>query len=184
MQKGCDPDSPAARRLECGVRRNTCDAAEGGRRDMAKGTTLSDLERRLIALLQQDSRRSLTDLAGQLGTSRTNVKQKMRRLYDAGIIKRFTVELGEVEAAERAPAQVFFHLRLKRPHCAELYDEIRSWPEIQGAWSLASSELDMLAHVAADGQDRIETLRDALARHPLVDSLHTTFVLKEWANKP
>jgi DNA-binding Lrp family transcriptional regulator len=146
--------------------------------------TLSDFERRLIALLQQDSRRSLTDLAGQLGTSRTNVKQKMRRLYDAGIIKRFTVELGDVTGAERAPAQVFFHLRLKRPQCAELFADIRHWPEVQGAWSLASSELDMLAYMAAEGQERIEVLRDTLARHPLVDSLHTTFVLTEWANKP
>lgn len=149
-------------------------------------TTLSDFERRLITLLQQDSRRSLTDLAGELGTSRTNVKQKMQRLRDAGIIQRFTIDLGEgeVEGTQKAQAQVFFHLRLKRPQCPALYADIQSWPEVQGCWSLASSELDMLVHIAAHSQERIEELRDKLSRHPLVDTMHTTFVLNEWANKP
>lgn len=48
---------------------------------------------RLITLLRHDSRRSLSDLAADLGTSRATVRSRIERLKQSGDIIGFTVIL-------------------------------------------------------------------------------------------
>src|SRR5918993_904162 len=56
---------------------------------------LSDLDRRLIALLRQDCRRTYGERAAILKAPRPTVKDRIDRLIKRGVITRFTVELAE-----------------------------------------------------------------------------------------
>lgn len=57
---------------------------------------LDETDRQLIALLKQDSRASVTALAGRLGVSRVTAQTRLDRLRADGTIARFTIELGRV----------------------------------------------------------------------------------------
>ncbi len=58
---------------------------------MASQYLVDDIDRRLVALLAQDSRKSIRDLARELGLAPSTVHARLRRLIAEGVIKRFTV---------------------------------------------------------------------------------------------
>ena len=140
---------------------------------------LSDLDRRLIALLRQDCRRTYSEMAAILKVSRPTVKERIDKLLERGVITRFTIELAETDASELEGPTAFFHLQLRRPLCRAVYASISGWPELLGCWSIAGST-DMTVLVRCTTQGELEFLRDRLARHPEVKTLWTAFCLKQW----
>ncbi|WP_111733763.1 Lrp/AsnC family transcriptional regulator [Roseovarius amoyensis] len=54
---------------------------------------MDDIDRRLISALRHDARASLSDLAVELGVSRTTVRGRIERLRRSGEIVGFTVVL-------------------------------------------------------------------------------------------
>lgn len=145
---------------------------------------LSPMDRKLIRLLEEDSRRSYTELAAMLGVSRMTVKNRVDRLVDRGVIETFTIKLAD--AGSQGPFQpaatAFFHLKLKRPFCKTVFETIESWPEVLGAWSIAGeTDMTLLVSCASDGT--LEELRDRLARHHEVQALSTAMVLRQWRHK-
>jgi len=117
-----------------------------------------------------------------LSISRTTVKDKIDRLMDAGIIKRFTIELAETDQNTRSGVGAFFNLRLNRPFCKAVHETISGWPELIGSWSIAGGT-DMMIYVNCMSDDELEILRDRLARHPEVKTLWTDMVLRQWVNR-
>lgn len=144
---------------------------------------LNDFERQLINLLTEDARMSVTELAAVLGVSRPKVKNKIDQLTEIGVIKRFTIELGEIDKSDNEAAQMFFYLKLKGPICRKIWAQIKTWPEIQGCWSLSSSDLDMLILINAHSRKHLDVVRDKIATNEHVQTMFTTFVLDEWAHK-
>jgi len=55
---------------------------------------MDDIDHKLLAILQKDSRSSATDLAKRLGVSRGTVQNRIDRMLDTDVIHRFTLELG------------------------------------------------------------------------------------------
>ncbi|MGD1867961.1 MAG: Lrp/AsnC family transcriptional regulator, partial [Neomegalonema sp.] len=49
---------------------------------------LDDLDRKILAELQADSSRSLDDIARLVGASKTPVWNRIRKMREAGVIKR------------------------------------------------------------------------------------------------
>jgi Lrp/AsnC family leucine-responsive transcriptional regulator len=143
---------------------------------------LNPLDRKLIQLLTEDARRSNTELAALLGVSRMTVKNRIDRLVDRGVIERFTIRLAEEERGKQSGESAFFHMKLKRPFCKLVHDTIQNWPELIGAWSIAGST-DMTILVQAAGYDRLEQIRDRLARHPEVKVVWTAMILRQWTHK-
>ena len=125
---------------------------------------LSPMDRKLIRLLEEDSRRSYTELAAILGVSRMTVKNRVDRLVDRGVIETFTIKLADTgpSGPTQPAATAFFHLKLKRPFCKTVYETIEAWPEVLGAWSIAGeTDMTLLVSCASDGT--LEELRDRLA---------------------
>lgn len=56
---------------------------------------LTDVEQRMIAVLRNDSRKTILDIAGELGISRITAKKIFNALTEDGVIKRFTITLAE-----------------------------------------------------------------------------------------
>lgn len=55
--------------------------------------SLDDLDRRILALLQQDARMPVKALAEQVGLSAPGASERLRRLEDRGVIRGFTVDV-------------------------------------------------------------------------------------------
>jgi Lrp/AsnC family transcriptional regulator, leucine-responsive regulatory protein len=139
-------------------------------------------DRMILGLLQQDARRSITEIAAATKLSRTTVKDRIDMMRERNVIKRFTIELAETRKDEPACGSAFFQLQLNRPVCRIIYAAISGWPELLGCWSI-SGNLDMVVLISATSNQEIERLRDRLARHPEVRTLQTLTILREWTDK-
>lgn len=58
---------------------------------------LSELEQRLITILKDDSRKSISEIAQELEVSRTTARKTMDSLLESGRIKSFTIQLDDDE---------------------------------------------------------------------------------------
>ena len=54
---------------------------------------LDDKDKRILNLLQENSRLSYTEIANELKISEATVRYRVKKLTDAGIISKFTVLL-------------------------------------------------------------------------------------------
>jgi len=52
-------------------------------------------DEKIIEILRKDSRESFVDIAKKLKLSESAVRRRVKNLIDAGIIKKFTVEIGD-----------------------------------------------------------------------------------------
>lgn len=85
-------------------------------------TKLDELDLKLIYLLRDNSRLSISELAEILGTSRPTVRSRMEKLEKEGIIKGYTIKISpELERAENI---VIMIIKTEIPEKLEEFDEI------------------------------------------------------------
>jgi Lrp/AsnC family transcriptional regulator, leucine-responsive regulatory protein len=140
-------------------------------------TSSSETDERLLDLLAQNSRRTVSELAGMLGLSRQAVQNRIARLTERGVIRRFTIETGEVERPGRN--RVMFTLKLRQATCSSVFASLRTWPELLQCWSITGDD-DMILVAEAVGPDDADRMRASLSRHPDVHEVRTAHVLKAW----
>ncbi len=58
---------------------------------------LDELDKKILNFLQEDGRLSFRQIAGVLGVSVSTVSERVRKMYEGGVIKRFTVLLDPEE---------------------------------------------------------------------------------------
>ncbi len=138
--------------------------------------TLSDLDRRLLALLKANARASVTSLASGLGVSRSTVQDRMARLERRGVITRYTIETTAEGDTESFRAQVFISLSPKHDKAFE-----KSAQRINGVRSLltVSGEYDYIIQVVSDSSERLEASIDAVRNLEGVERTNSLFVLSE-----
>jgi len=60
-------------------------------------TKLDELDKRILDFLQEDSRLSYRQIAGVLGVSVSTVSERVRKMHESGLIRKFTVLLDPEE---------------------------------------------------------------------------------------
>lgn len=53
---------------------------------------MDEIDRKIIAILAQDSRRSLTDIGAAVELSPSSVNERIRRLVASGVVRSFTID--------------------------------------------------------------------------------------------
>jgi Lrp/AsnC family transcriptional regulator, leucine-responsive regulatory protein len=143
-------------------------------------TELTEKDNQLLALLRQNARRPVSEVAAILGVTRQTVQKRLDRLVENGAIRRFTIELSEgIEAAPAVSFKIAFILNLRQSACSRVFATIRHWPELVHCWSIAG-DWDMIAIFEFTNPDSTEAARAKLARHPDVIAVKTTHILKNW----
>jgi Lrp/AsnC family transcriptional regulator, regulator for asnA, asnC and gidA len=51
-------------------------------------------DEKIMELLREDSRKSFVDIGAHIGLSESAVRRRVKNLVDAGLIRRFTIEMG------------------------------------------------------------------------------------------
>jgi len=60
---------------------------------MTVGTTLDDIDRKILGLLQRDARMTNSAIAAEVGMTASSVFERIRKLEQRGVIKGYTVTL-------------------------------------------------------------------------------------------
>jgi len=108
---------------------------------------IDEMDRKILGALQEDASQSLDEIAKKVGSSKTPVWSRIRKLKEAGIIGRQTVEL---DAEALGFEACFFVLIRTAEHDAQwqntFLDALRARPEVMEAHRLAG-EIDYILKV-------------------------------------
>ena len=108
---------------------------------------LDDLDRKILRELQRDASQSLEEIASTVGSSKTPVWNRIRKMREAGVVGQQTVLL---DAESLGFEACFFVLIRTSAHDADWQDKflnaVRSRPEVQEAHRLAG-DIDYILKV-------------------------------------
>ncbi|MFM8746451.1 MAG: Lrp/AsnC family transcriptional regulator [Aestuariivirga sp.] len=144
---------------------------------------LGDFERALLHLLAENSRRSITELALRLKTTRPRVRRCLAELESSGVIKRYTIEVSADAKIQSKSVRAVFVVKTRMTRCRVLIDKIKPWPEVVGIRTFSSRDVDLQIEVAVSGDAELEALRDRIARDPSVENMYTMPILSEWSRR-
>ncbi|EHR78738.1 AsnC family transcriptional regulator [Thermococcus litoralis DSM 5473] len=85
-------------------------------------TKLDEVDLKLIYLLRDNSRLSISELAELLGVSRPTVRSRIERLEREGIIRKYTIQIAP--ELERAENLVLMIIKTENPEKLEEFNEI------------------------------------------------------------
>ena len=135
---------------------------------------LDAIDRKLIALLQDNARLSTVALAKAVGLSRSTVQERLQRLESADVIAQYTVRLGS--AGE--PLQAWLLLRYADGFsCDDVMPLLVDLPAVQLCHSVAG-EIDLLVLVHARTPTELADLRERIIGFKGVDDVTTVPVLR------
>jgi Lrp/AsnC family transcriptional regulator len=123
---------------------------------------LDEIDRKILAELQADSGQSLDEIARKVGSSKTPVWNRIRRLRETGVITRQTAIL---DAEALGLEACFFVLIRTSEHEAEwqrrFLDVLRRRPEVMEAHRLAG-DIDYILKVRVKNARAYDTFYQAL----------------------
>jgi len=135
---------------------------------------LDPTDHALLALLREDARAPLTELARALGLSRTTVQSRVERLERRGVIAGYTVVVADELEASLVRAHVLITLAPRQSGAIE--QVLRKIPELRVLHSV-SGPFDLIAIVAAASIGELDALIDRIGQLDGVERTTSAIVL-------
>ena len=140
---------------------------------------IDDLDRKILLQLQQDGGQSLDDIAKSVGSSKTPVWNRIRKLREAGVIKQQTYLL---DAEALGLEACFFVLIRTSEHDADwqarFLKALRDRPEVQEAHRLAG-DIDYILKVVVENARAYDTFYQALISEVKVHNVTALLSMEE-----
>ena len=140
---------------------------------------LDRIDRRMLAVLQEDGRIANSALARRVGLSESATLRRLRRLEDSGLIDGYVLLVNQARAGK--PGNIFVEIALTAQEEAALSAfeaAVQERPEILDCY-LMSGEYDYLLRVVvADFADYERIHREHLTRLPFVGRVRSSFTLR------
>ncbi len=136
---------------------------------------IDDLDRKIIAQLMEDGRRSFRSLGAVVGLSAPAVKRRVDRLRTSGVIDRFTITVDprvmgwsveafiELFCAPRTPAQ-------------RIREALAGHPEIVSAFTI-TGDADALLHLRVANAAHLEETLERIRAETMVTQTRSVVVL-------
>ncbi len=143
-------------------------------------TALDAIDRKILALLQEDARLANVELADKMGLSPSPCLRRVRDLEAAGNIRRYVTLLNP--AAIGLPVSVFVNVTLERQveEALERFEAmILKRPEVMECYLMTGDADYLLRVVIADLSSYERFLIEHLTRVPGVASIKSSFALKQ-----
>ena len=147
-----------------------------------KGETMAridDTDRKILKALQEDAGRSLDDIAREVGSSKTPVWNRIRKMRESGIIGRQTVYL---DAEALGFEACFFVLIRTSDHEATwqqaFLKALRDRPEVQEAHRLAG-DIDYILKVRVKNARAYDAFYQALISEVRVHNVTALLSMEE-----
>ncbi len=140
---------------------------------------LDETDRKILTALVDDGRISNSDLADQVGLSKSPCWQRVKRLEDDGVIEGYTAQ---INGKQLGISEVIFCEISLDHHDEDVLENFEArmseMPEILEVY-LMTGEYDYLIKVAASGTTGYEAfLREKLFRIPGLRQTRSSFALK------
>jgi Lrp/AsnC family leucine-responsive transcriptional regulator len=141
---------------------------------------LDATDRKILAVLQEDGRISLSDLAARVALSPSPCLRRIRRLERTGIIARYVAVLDQAKVG--LPVSVFVSIKLEsqRVEALERFKKaIAKWPEVLECYLMTGPRDYLLRIVVTDLEAYEQFLKQKLTRIDGVSSIESSFALEQ-----
>jgi DNA-binding Lrp family transcriptional regulator len=135
---------------------------------------LTKAETLLLDILRRDARRSVAEIARELGLARATVQERIRRLEEGGVIEGYTVRLNPAHSRSRVTAHTL--VRIDARKADGLYAELKKMSSVSGIYAI-SGEFDVLVVLQAETTAELDEALDILGRYDGVERTQTSIVL-------
>ena len=123
---------------------------------------MDETDRQIVALLQENARRSFQDIGGHVALSAPAVKRRVDRLEEAGVITGYSAAVDPEKFGWHTHAFVGLYCE-GRMAGGEILDAVKGHPEVVGAYTVAG-EASAILHVRAQDtkhlEEALERMRD------------------------
>ncbi|ABG32483.1 Lrp/AsnC family transcriptional regulator [Roseobacter denitrificans] len=140
---------------------------------------IDETDRKILGVLQQDASQSLDEIAAKIGSSKTPVWNRIRKLREAGIIGQQTVVL---DAEALGFEACFFVLIRTSEHEADwqaaFLKALRARPEVQEAHRLAG-DIDYILKVRVKNARAYDAFYQALISEVRVHNVTALLSMEE-----
>ncbi|RYD62030.1 MAG: Lrp/AsnC family transcriptional regulator [Sphingomonadales bacterium] len=142
--------------------------------DRHQTVDLDEFDRKIIAVLVEDGRITVTDLAQRVGLSKTPCQVRLRKLIDSGVIRGFRATIDPVKLGLDHVAFTEVKLSDTREQALEEFNAgVRRIPEIEECHMIASSFDYLLKVRTADIRRYRIVLGERISSLPHVASTST-----------
>lgn len=117
-------------------------------------------EKELINLLKENSRRSVSDLAKNLGLSRATVQQGIERLERKGIIQGYTVKINPHYQQQQVSAYIMISIISQKT--PDIVRQIQKHPQLDMLCTI-SGQYDLMAMVTESTTEALDKAIDSIA---------------------
>ncbi|UWR23575.1 Lrp/AsnC family transcriptional regulator [Sulfitobacter sp. S190] len=141
---------------------------------------LDDIDKRLLAALQQDANLTTQQLSDRLHLSASQIGRRRQRLEAAGVIRQYTVRLDPAHLGLAVQAFVQVHLGTHGPEHSDSFARlIAHRAEIVSAWTM-TGDADYLLRVYCEDLSALNRLiHDVLLPHKAVARVHSQIVMDQ-----
>ena len=147
-------------------------------------TELDDFDRKLLALLRQDGRRSNAELAAEIGLSPSACLRRLRALEQSGVIRGYTAIVADARD-EGVVALVRITLEKQTEDYLRRFEAaVREHPEIDECY-LMTGDVDYILRARAATTAAYEQIHNGvLSRLPGVARIHSSIAIRDVLRRP
>ncbi|RDD53526.1 MAG: Lrp/AsnC family transcriptional regulator [Candidatus Korarchaeota archaeon NZ13-K] len=135
---------------------------------------MDELDRKILSILVKNARTPFTDIANQLGVSEATVRKRVDRLIKMGVIRRFTVELGDT--AMRAIVLIKVKPGHSIPNVAR---DISSIEDVVRAYEV-TGDYDVVAEISSSDTSSLNKTIERIRSNDGVGGTLSMIVLAIW----
>ncbi|WP_380052227.1 Lrp/AsnC family transcriptional regulator [Falsihalocynthiibacter sp. SS001] len=135
---------------------------------------MDDLDNRLISALRKNARKPLSELAAELGSSRTTVRTRIERLVAQGDIVDFTVRLREDVA--KAPVRGLMMLGIEGRGTTRIIHKLLGFSTVREVHS-TNGKWDLIVEINASSLEAFDKVLSDVRRIDGVQTSETNLLL-------
>jgi Lrp/AsnC family transcriptional regulator, leucine-responsive regulatory protein len=148
---------------------------------MAEREGVDEIDKAILALLREDARRTIADIAAGVSLSPAPVKRRIDRMERLGVIAGYTVR---VDPSKIGPTfEAFTELRFAGDtNVDEILEAATSIPEVREAYMIAGDP-DALLRLRVEDMAHLQQVVNHLRRSGKVTGTKTLMVLSRWTRE-
>jgi DNA-binding Lrp family transcriptional regulator len=135
---------------------------------------LTEKDQQLIALLQQNGRLSVSEMARKLSASRTAVQMRLQKLERNGVINGYTVILSPTYLEKRVQALVM--IKLSAGSREKIEAELSAIKQLTSLYSI-SGTFDMSGVISARSMAELDVIIDKIGCLTGIDETMSSIIL-------
>ncbi|MGC8998526.1 MAG: Lrp/AsnC family transcriptional regulator [Candidatus Bathyarchaeia archaeon] len=147
-----------------------------------KNNTLSldPTDIRILEILQEDARQTYTTIGKRLGIAHSTVYDRIKRMEQHGIIKKYTT-LIDAEKAGAKTITAIITIITDPKESEKVAEKLCRTPQVTEVYTSLSEELQIIAKVIAENQESLhEFIATTVAPLPGVLRIRTSIVTKKF----